>query len=230
MDNKNKMLSKSEISEYTSYLGTNLIRNVIFFSGGLVLFITGCVIYGIILNLREVPLSKAAGDKGFSRIDEANILIDRKSYKLMLYNDTVFIKSYKANFGRNINVPKCKDGDLATPVGEYKVCDLDTTSRYHMFFKINYPNLTDAREALRKGVINQSVYDKLKFDFDYDFSPDSSTYLGGNVGIQGIGRLNFVFKYLPFNYNWTDGSVAISNEDMDELYTVVKKGTRVVIK
>jgi murein L,D-transpeptidase YafK len=230
MDNKNKMLSKSEISEYTSYLGTNLIRNVILFSGGLVLFITGCVIYGIILNLREVPLSKAAGDKGFSRIDEANILIDRKSYKLMLYNDTVFIKSYKANFGRNINVPKCKDGDFATPVGEYKVCDIDTASRYHKFFKINYPNLVDAGEALRKGVINQSLYDKFKFDFDYELSPDSSTYLGGNVGIQGIGRLNFVFKYLPFNYNWTDGSVAISNEDMDELYTVVKKGTRVVIK
>ena len=56
------------------------------------------------------------------------------------------------------------------------------------------------------------------------------TYLGGNVGIQGIGRLNFLFKYLPFNYNWTDGSVAISNENMDELYSVVKKGTRVVIK
>jgi hypothetical protein len=230
MDNKNIKLSKSEITKYTSYLSTDLIRNVVFFSGGIILFITGCVIYGIILNMREIPLSQAVREKGFASLDEANILIDRLAYKLILYNDTVFIKSYKANFGRNNNVPKCKDGDLATPVGEYKICDIDTASRYHKFFKIDYPNLNDAREALRKGVINQDVFDKLKFDFDYNVSPDSSTYLGGNVGIQGIGRLNFVFKYLPLNYNWTDGSVAISNEDMDELYSVVKKGTKVVIK
>jgi len=230
MNNKNIKLSKSEIKKYTSYLSTNLIRNVVFFSGGIILFIAGCVIYGIILNLREAPLSQTTADKGLTTLNDANILIDRRAYKLMLYDDTVFIKSYKANFGRNINVPKCKDGDLATPVGEYRICDIDTTSRYHIFFKIDYPNLTDAKEALRKGVINQNIFDKLKFDSDYDVCPDSSTYLGGNVGIQGIGRLNFIFKYLPFNYNWTDGSVAISNEDMDELYSVIKKGTKVVIK
>jgi murein L,D-transpeptidase YafK len=230
MDNNNIKISKSEISKYTSYLRTDLIRNVVFLSGGIVLFITGCIIYGIILNLREIPLSRAVDEKGFGRLDEVNILIDRRAYRLFLYNDTVFIKSYKANFGRNNNVPKCKEGDLATPVGEYKICDIDTVSRYHKFFKFNYPNLNDAREALRKGVINQSVFDKLKFDFDYNVSPDSSTYLGGNVGLHGIGVLNFVFKYLPLNYNWTDGSVAISNEDIDELYSVVKKGTKVVIK
>jgi hypothetical protein len=207
-----------------------LIRNVVFFSGGIVLFITGCVIYGIILNLREIPLNQAIAEKGITKLDEANLIIDRKAYKLMLYNDTVFIKSYKANFGRNVLAPKCKDGDYATPVGEYKICDIDSVNRYHKFFKLDYPNLIDAREALRKGVISQSVFDKLKFDADYDVCPDSSTYLGGNVGIQGIGRLNIIFKYLPFNYNWTDGSVAISNEDMDELYTVVKKGTKVVVK
>jgi murein L,D-transpeptidase YafK len=168
--------------------------------------------------------------KSIVKLDEANILIDRSSYRLMLYNDTVFIKSYKANFGRNINVAKCKDGDLATPVGEYKICDIDTVNRYHIFLRINYPNLNDAVEALRKGTINQGEFDKIKFAVDYDTCPDSSTGLGGHIGIQGIGRLNFVFKYLPFNYNWTDGSIAISNEDMDELYSVIKKGTRVVIK
>ena len=194
------------------------------------MFIAGCIIYGIILNLREIPLNQAAAEKGFVNLKYANILIDRSAYKLLLYNDTVLIKSYKANFGRNINVPKCKAGDLATPVGEYKICDIDTTSKYHIFLKIDYPNLIDAREALRKGVINQSVFDKLKFDYDFNLCPDSSTYLGGNVGIQGIGRLDFVFRYLPLNYNWTDGSVAISNEDIDELYSVVKKGTKVVIK
>ncbi|HQJ45413.1 MAG TPA: L,D-transpeptidase, partial [Ignavibacteriaceae bacterium] len=54
--------------------------------------------------------------------------------------------------------------------------------------------------------------------------------LGGNIGIQGIGRLNYVFKNLPFVYNWTDGSIALSNEDLDEIIKVIKPGTQIVIK
>jgi len=230
MNNKKTILSKGDITRYTSHLSTNLIRNVVFFGGGILLFIAGCVIYGIIINIREVPLSRIEAEKGILKINEANILIDRSSYKLMLYNDTVFIKSYRANFGRNITVPKCKDGDLATPVGEYKICDIDTASRYHIFLKLNYPNLNDAAEALRKDEITQTEYDKIKSAIEVGSCPDSTTGLGGHIGVQGIGRLNIVFKYLPFNYNWTDGSIAISNEDIDELYSVVKKGTKVVIR
>ena len=136
MDNKNIKLSKSEIKKYTSYLSTNLIRNVVFFSGGILLFIAGCVIYGIILNMREIPLNQAAAEKGLAQLDDANILIVRRDYKLMLYDDTVFIKSYRANFGKNINAPKCREGDFATPVGEYKICNIDTASRYYKFFQI----------------------------------------------------------------------------------------------
>ena len=54
--------------------------------------------------------------------------------------------------------------------------------------------------------------------------------LGGEIGIHGIGRLNYIFKNLPFVYNWTNGSIAMSDEDIDELYSVVKLGTKVVIK
>ncbi len=50
------------------------------------------------------------------------------------------------------------------------------------------------------------------------------TELGNNIGIHGIGRLNFIFKNLPFIYNWTDGSIAVSNENIDEIYSVAKKG------
>ncbi len=120
--------------------------------------------------------------------------------------------------------------DGATPVGVYKICEIDTLSKYHKFFKLNYPNLNDATEALRKGIITQKQFDDIKFEFYYGDCTDSTTALGGNVGIQGIGEYNSIFKNLPFVYNWTDGSVAISNENIDELYKVVKKGTKVVIK
>ncbi len=230
MNNKDSNLPARKIKHYLSYLNTNLIRNVVFFGGGIVLFIMGCFAYGIILNLREIPLNQEISEKGFAKLDDPNIVVDRHSYTLNLYEDTVLIKSYRANFGRNVNVPKTKASDLATPVGDYKICDIDTINKYYKFFKLDYPNEKDATEALKKGAITQSEFDRIRFEYLYDKCPDSDTPLGGDVGIQGIGRLDFIFRYLPFNYNWTDGSIAISNESIDELYSVVKKGTKVVIK
>jgi len=230
MDNKDSKTTVPEASNYSSYLNKSLIKNVVFFSGGIILFITGCIIYGVILNLREIPLNKAIAEKGFVKLKKPYIIIDRNSYALELFEDTVLIKAYRANFGRNVNLRKTKAGDLSTPVGDYKICEIDTDSRYYKFFKLNYPNLKDALEALRKNVISQIQFDSLKFELDNGECPSANTELGGGIGIQGIGRLDYLFRFLPFNYNWTDGSVAISNEDIDELYSVVKKGTLVVIK
>ncbi len=212
------------------HINKNMVRNVFFFGGGIILFIAGLIIYGVILNLREIPLSQAMRNNGYSELDHPSIVVERNNYSLKLYEDTVLIKSYRASFGRNVNGHKSVAGDMATPVGEYKVCEIDTVHKYYKFLKLNYPNLNDATEALRKGIINQDEYDQLRFEFYYGNCPNSNTALGDDIGIHGIGRLNYIFKYLPFVYNWTNGSIAVSNESIDELYSVVKKGTEVVIK
>ncbi len=227
-----KIPNSSEGKKSNSFysININLIRNVLFFGGGIILFMTGVIIYGVILNFREIPLREAMAEKGIVKITHPIIVINRLTYSLMLYQDTVLIKTYRANFGRNVNAPKTAAGDLSTPVGNYKICRIDTASKYYKFFEINYPNLSDASEALRKGSITQAQFDTLKYDNDKGICPDPDTPLGGNMGIHGIGKLNYIFRFLPFNYNWTDGSVAISNEGIDELYSVVKKGTNVTIK
>lgn len=216
--------------KFISLININTLRNVILVTGGIIIFIAGVIVYGIVLNLREVPLSQALFEKGYTKLEDPNIVINRHTFTLNLYEDTVLIKTYRANFGRNLRSPKSMANDGATPVGVYKICEIDTTSKYHKFFKLNYPNLNDATEALRKGIIRQKQFDDIKFEFYYGDCTDSTTVLGGNVGIQGIGKYNSIFKNLPFVYNWTDGSVAISNENIDELYKVVRKGTKVVIK
>jgi len=211
-------------------LKSNTLQNVIFFSGGILIFIIGVVTYGVILNLREVSLSEAMRLQGFEHLVTPNIIIDKKNYTLNLYEDTVLIKSYRASFGRNTQSAKQKKGDNATPTGEYKICSIDTSAKYYKFFRVNYPNLDDASDALRKGIISQMAYDKIKFEFYYENCTSSDTPLGGDIGIHGLGELDYFFKNLPFVYNWTDGSIALSNESIDELYSVVRKGTNVIIK
>jgi murein L,D-transpeptidase YafK len=207
-----------------------MVRNIFFFSGGIILFITGVIIYGIVLNLKDVSLTGAIRNNGYAALDDPWILIDRSSFTLNLYQDTVLIKSYRASFGRNVQAAKSRKNDNATPVGEYQICSIDTSHKYYKFLQLNYPNLMDAAEALRKGVISQQQYDKLRFEYYYDECPKLDTPLGSGIGIHGIGRLNYVFKNLPFVFNWTDGSVALSDEHIDEIYSVVKRGTKIVIK
>lgn len=216
--------------ELSAYLNKNTFRNVFYMSSGIALFIIGVIIYGIILNLREVSLHKAMLDKGFRELKNPNIVVDRKTYQLGLYEDTVLVKSYRVSFGRNISKAKNRFDDNATPVGEYKICDVDTLNRYHKFLKLNYPNLEDATEVLRLGLISQKEFDDIRFQYYYGDCPEYNDVLGGNIGIHGIGRLNYIFKNLPFVYNWTDGSIAMSNENIDEIYSVIGKGVKVVVK
>lgn len=209
---------------------SSLLKNILFTFGAITLFLVGIVVYGIILNLREIPLKEAMIQKGFRKLENPNILINRKTYSLNIYEDTVFIKSYRASFGRNLMEKKKRANDDATPVGDYKICSIEKDPNYYKFLKLNYPNLDDAVDALRGGLITQKEFNEIKFQFYYEDCIDPNTILGGNVGIHGLGRLNIFFENLPFVYNWTDGSIAISNENLDEILTVVKKGTKVVIK
>ncbi len=213
-----------------SVLSSPLLKNVLFTIAAMVLFFFGVIVYGIILNLREVSLSQAMHEKGFRKLNDVNLIVDRKTFTLSVYEDTVLIKSYRASFGRNLNDKKKLSNDEATPVGDYKICSITDDKNYYKFLKLNYPNLDDATEALRKQIITQKQFNQIKFEFYYEECVGANTELGGSIGIHGLGRLNSIFKNLPFVYNWTNGSIAISNESLDEILTVIKTGTKVVIK
>ncbi|UCH66865.1 MAG: L,D-transpeptidase [Ignavibacterium sp.] len=199
-------------------------------TAAMLLFMFGVLLYGIILNIREMPLDELMREKGFSKFVNANIIVDKDNYTLNLYEDTVLVKSYRVSFGRNVHHAKNKAGDEATPIGEYNICAIDSSELYTLMFRLNYPNIDDASEALRKGWISQKEFNQIKFEFYYEGCTKFNKVLGGEIGIHGIGRLNYIFKNLPFVYNWTNGSIAMSDEDIGELHKVIKVGTKVVIK
>ncbi|MCW8812876.1 MAG: L,D-transpeptidase [Chlorobium sp.] len=213
-----------------NYLNKGVLRNIIYLIFAIALFFFGVLVYGIILNLRNVPLSEAMLKNGFTEIKNPRLVVDRQNYTLGLYEESVLIKNYRVSFGKSVHTPKSRAGDKATPVGVYKICKIDTVNKYHKFFQINYPNLEDATNALRKGWISQKEFNDIKFQYYYEGCTRFNNILGGNIGIHGIGELDYVFKNLPFVFNWTNGSISMSNENIDELYSVIKIGTEVDIK
>ena len=212
------------------YINKDVLRNVIYLTFAIIIFFFGVLVYGVILNLRDVPLSEAMLKAGFTEFINPKIVVDRHNYALGLYEDSVLIKNYRVSFGKSVQTAKTRAGDEATPVGVYRICKIYTAHKYHKYFQINYPNLEDGANALRKGWISQKDYNYIKFQFYYEGCTKFHNILGGDIGIHGIGELNYIFKNLPFVYNWTNGSIAMSNENIDEIYSVIGEGTEVVIK
>ncbi|HEX2867197.1 MAG TPA: L,D-transpeptidase [Ignavibacteriales bacterium] len=185
----------------------------------------------MVLNLRDVPLSEALAEKHMRYMTNVHLLVDRRNYRLELYSDTVLVKSYRAVFGRNngSHGRSAAENQIA-PAGNYQICEIDTSSEYHKFLRLNFPNYKDITEAFKSGIISEGEYETLYGELEAGGCPKSDKKKFPAIGIHGTGRLNFIFKNLPFTFNWTNGSVAVSNENIDEIYSVIKPGTEVDIK
>ena len=133
------------------------------------------------------------------------ILVDKSGRKLMLYNDGRLLKSYRISIGKNLVGPKQYQGDRKTPEGIYKIDSKNPNSKYFRNLGISYPNSNDVKNAKRAGK-----------------SP------GGDIKIHGY-RNNSALAHLNIKYPWTLGCIALTNKDMDELFEVIKIGTRIEI-
>lgn len=206
-----------------------MLKNILYIVASILIFFAGLILYGLILNSGEIPIDEALREKNLTRIENLKIVVNRSSYRVQIYSGNVFIKSYKAVFGKNMNKIKTSGDDLVTPIGEYKVCSIDTLHKYHKFFQLSYPNEDDAAEALKRGYINQDEFEVIMISSKKNECPPPETRLGSDIGIHGIGEFDLIFRNLPFVFNWTNGSVAISNRNIDELASIIRIGTPVKI-
>ena len=193
------------------------------------IFFAGLILYGVILNLREVTLKEAMMEKGLKGLENIHLVIDKTDYRILLYSNKILVKTYKAVFGKSSGIIKSSSDDNITPIGDYKICAIDTSNKYHKFFHLDYPNERDAAEAFKQGYIFNDEFNTIILSVKKNECPPKETKLGSEIGIHGIGKYNIIFKNLPFSFNWTNGSIAVSNENIDELFSVIKIGTPVKI-
>jgi murein L,D-transpeptidase YafK len=141
------------------------------------------------------------------------LVIDKLRYKLYLVNKGNTEISLPIELGFNPIDDKRKEGDGCTPEGIYKITEKRDVgkTKFYRGFMLNYPNELDKKEfALMRT--------------SGDIPQDAS--IGGQIMIHGHGSGND-----PNNggSNWTLGCVALSNEDVDEIFEYIGVGTSVVI-
>lgn len=153
-------------------------------------------------------------------ITDPHIVVYKSARKLELYSGKSLLRSYRVGLGFSPVIDKKREGDGATPEGEFYVFVKNSKSAYYLSLGISYPNAEDAARGLRDGLITKAQHDAIVNAIKKKKAPPQYTKLGGLIYIHGHGA----------SRDWTWGCVALENHEMKELYDAVSVGTPVTIK
>lgn len=160
--------------------------------------------------------------------NELWVLVDDREAALSVFRGNVLVERFEPiSLGRSGAKTQRIRGDNVTPKGEFRINRFNYESQWRTFMGIDYPTPPHARMALEKGIFSQADYENY---FDYyrrNGQPPQNTVLGGAIGIHGLGRAD---PDIHGRYHWTQGCVAVTNEQIDRLAELVGVGTRVVIR
>ena len=118
-------------------------------------------------------------------------------------------------------------GDKTTPLGHFNIAWITDNTSFHRFFGFNYPSKEYAERAFREGQLDKKTWNKIRKSFAAGRLPPQNTILGGNLGIHGIGKGDMKIHE---QYNWTNGCVALTNDQIDLLALWIRIGTPVEIR
>ncbi len=156
------------------------------------------------------------------------LLVDTKEDSLMVMRGADILERFdNVAFGASGVGIKRQRGDGITPIGVFRVGWFNPQSRFKYFIGLNYPNLTYITQAYKEKRIDKATYEQARQALLAGYIPPQDTLLGGQIGIHGVGAGDLDVHR---SFNWTNGCVALDNEQIQRLTPWVEKGTRVVIR
>lgn len=156
------------------------------------------------------------------------LLVDTQKLQLEVKRGSKTVMLFEnIAIGRKGSGIKTHVGDDVTPLGEYHIAWINENSPYYRFFGFDYPNKSNAKEGLAWGLIDPRAYRRIIEAHDAGEIPPQNTTLGGQIGIHGLGKANERIHRLM---NWTQGCIALTNQQIDKLIPWIKKGTKVKVQ
>jgi murein L,D-transpeptidase YafK len=134
------------------------------------------------------------------------IRVDKARRTLTLLRGDNVVKTYQVSLGAAPSGRKLQEGDGRTPEGRYVIDSRNPRSRFHLALHVSYPDATDHANAQRRGV-----------------SP------GGDIMVHGLPNGLGWLDRLHLSRDWTDGCIAVTNQEMDEIWAHVATGTPIEI-
>ncbi len=144
-------------------------------------------------------------ERGAAKAEKVIVL--KGARKLLLMRDGEVMKTYRVALGRSPEGPKLRRGDGRTPEGNYVLDWRNPGSRFHRSIHISYPNPADLERARKFGV------------------PP-----GGDIMIHGLPKGAEAVGADHVKWDWTEGCIAVSNPEMNEIWDSVADGTPIEIR
>lgn len=136
------------------------------------------------------------------------VLVEKGARALHLIRDGQVVHSYRIALGRNPIGPKQQEGDGRTPEGLYYVDGRNPNSRYHLSLHISYPGPDDRARAQALGI-----------------DP------GRDIMIHGLPNgISEAEAARHPEVDWTDGCIAVTNREIEQIWRLVADGTLVMIR
>ena len=155
-----------------------------------------------LLCLSVVSLSHASTAPTLRGKPVDKVLVVKSERKLHLMGRGEVLKSYRISLGKEPTGAKVREGDLRTPEGFYWIDWRKTSDKYNLSMHISYPNARDAANARKKGVS-----------------------AGGMIMIHGTPLDDEYPEWFFSTLDWTEGCIAVTDEEMEVIYSMVKPGT-----
>ena len=134
------------------------------------------------------------------------VVVKKSERKMYLLNNGQVIKEYPVSLGLNPVGHKLQKGDQRTPEGVYVINHRNSKSKYYKSILFSYPNEQDRRQAKARGV-----------------DP------GGDLAIHGLPTRDKEEAWDYIERDWTDGCIAVTNDQMEEIWHLVDIGIPIEI-
>jgi murein L,D-transpeptidase YafK len=135
------------------------------------------------------------------------IIVHKQARTMELMHAGHVLKTYKVALGGEPLGAKTRQGDHRTPEGVYAIDSRNAHSQFHRSLHISYPNVADKERARKLGV-----------------APGGDIYI---IGLpNGYGFIGAAHRAR----DWTDGCMAVTDQEIEEIWTLVDNGTPVEIR
>lgn len=136
------------------------------------------------------------------------LTVEKGKRQLHAYGKKGLIKTYKIALGFSPVGHKKKQGDGKTPIGKYTISAKNPHSLFHRSLRVSYPSREDRQRSITQGISDP----------------------GGDIMVHGLGKKRAWQKEKHCKKDWTHGCIAVTNEEIEEIYEAVDKGCMIDIR
>ncbi|MCK5883310.1 MAG: L,D-transpeptidase family protein [Bacteriovoracaceae bacterium] len=161
--------------------------------------------------------------KNPNSIKPDSLFLSKSTRQLFLLKKEKAYKVYTVVLGKDPIGAKLREGDNRTPEGQYKIDWRNSNSKFHLSLHIDYPRREDIERAKDLG------YDAggaIMIHGEPNYMDVAADYLS----LDDTEKADQLVRNLLYLFDWTSGCVAVRNNEIEELFEVVKNGTPIWIQ